>query len=244
MNNSGTIGARNALVVDAQNVRNSVGAMQGKTVNLNARNDIDNLAGLLKGESVSLVAGRDINLTSSTQSNVRGGISNTIVDGMARVDAGTLSAQAGRDFNAQAAAIAAKEDATIRAGNDINLTAAGTRYGESHDFGKKNRAEMRTTTDIGTQIAAGGNLTLIATQDVNAIAAQVASDKQLAVGAGRDINILAGDSSGYTYNEIYYKTKGFLSSKTTHRIRETEWTQGVSSTFGGDSVVMLSLIHI
>ena len=92
VNNSGTIGARNALVVDAQNVRNSVGAMQGKTVNLNARNDIDNLAGLLKGESVSLVAGRDINLTSSTQSNVRGGISNTIVDGMARVDAGTLSA--------------------------------------------------------------------------------------------------------------------------------------------------------
>ncbi|CAB3926690.1 hypothetical protein LMG3412_05889 [Achromobacter deleyi] len=240
VNNSGTIGARNALVVDAQNVRNSVGAMQGKTVNLNARNDIDNLAGLLKGESVSLVAGRDINLTSSTQSNVRGGISNTIVDGVARVDAGTLSAQAGRDFNAQAAAIAAKDDATIRAGNDINLTAAGTRYGESHDFGKKNRAEMRTTTDIGTQIAAGGNLTLIATQDVNAIAAQVASDKQLAVGAGRDINILAGDSSGYTYNEIYYKTKGFLSSKTTHRIRETEWTQGVSSTFGGDSVVMLA----
>ncbi len=240
VNNSGTIGARNALVVDAQNVRNSVGAMQGKTVNLNARNDIDNLAGLLKGESVSLVAGRDINLTSSTQSNVRGGISNTIVDGVARVDAGTLSAQAGRDFNAQAAAIAAKDDATIRAGNDINLTAAGTRYGESHDFGKKNRAEMRTTTDIGTQIAAGGNLTLIATQDVNAIAAQVASDKQLAVGAGRDINILAGDSSGYTYNEIYYKTKGFLSSKTTHRISETSWTQAVSSTFTGDTAILMA----
>ena len=99
---------------------------------------------------------------------------------------------------------------------------------------------MRTTQDIGTQIAAGGNLTLMAVQDVNAIAAQVASDKQLAVGAGRDINVLAGDSSGYTYNEIYYKTKGFLSSKTTHRIRETEWTQGVSATFGGDSVVMLA----
>ncbi|RBL86188.1 hypothetical protein DDE05_12050, partial [Streptomyces cavourensis] len=239
VNNSGTLGARNALVVDAQNVRNSVGAMQGKTVNLNARNDIDNLAGLLKGESISLVAGRDINLTSSTQSNVRGGISNTIVDGVARVDAGTLSAQAGRDFNAQAAAIAAKEDATIRAGNDINLTAAGTRYGESHDFGKKNRAEMRTTEDVGTQIAAGGNLTLMAVRDVNAIAAQVASDKQLAVGAGRDINVLAGDSSGYTYNEIYYKTKGFWSSKTTHRIKEASWTAPVASTFTGDTTMLM-----
>ncbi len=60
----------------------------------------------------------------------------------------------------------------------------------------------------------------MAMQDVNAIAAQVASDRQLAVDAERDINVLAGDSSGYTYNEIYYKTKGFLSSKTTHRIKE------------------------
>ncbi|CUI31413.1 two-partner secretion domain-containing protein [Achromobacter dolens] len=238
--NSGTLGARNALVVDAQNVRNTVGTIQGKTVNLNARNDIDNLAGLLKGDGVALTAGRDINLTASTQSNVRGGISNTIVDGVARIDAGTLNAQAGRDFNAQAAAIVTSGDASIRAGNDINLTAAGTSYGESFNFGKKNRSEMRTTEDIGTQIAAGGNLTLMAVRDVNAIAAQVASDKQLAVGAGRDINVLAGDASGYTYNEIYYKTKGFLSSKTTHRIRETEWTKGVSSTFGGDTVAMLA----
>ena len=99
---------------------------------------------------------------------------------------------------------------------------------------------MRTTEEIGTQIAAGGNLTLMAVRDVNAIAAQVASDKQLAVGAGRDINVLAGDASGYTYNEIYYKTKGFLSSKTTHRIRGTEWTKGVGSTFGGDTVAMLA----
>ncbi|GAB1841193.1 hypothetical protein MyNCGM152_19430 [Achromobacter xylosoxidans] len=238
--NSGTLGARNALVVDAQNVRNTVGTIQGKTVNLNARNDIDNLAGLLKGDAVALTAGRDVNLTSSTQSNVRGGIGNTIIDGVARVDAGTLNVQAGRDVNAQAAAIAATGDASIRAGNDINLTAAGTNYGESFNFGKKNRSEMRTTEDIGTQIAAGGNLTLMAVQDINAITAQVSSEKQLAVGAGRDINVLAGEASGYTYNEIYYKTKGFLSSKTTHRIRETEWTKGVSSTFGGDTVAMLA----
>ena len=240
VDNSGTIGARNALVVDAQNVRNTVGTIQGKTVNLNARNDIDNLAGLLKGDSVALTAGRDVNLTSSTQSNVRGGISNTIIDGVARVDAGSLNVQAGRDVNAQAAAIAATGDASIRAGNDINLTAVGTSYGESFNFGKKNRSEMRTTEDVGTRIAAAGNLTLMAAQDINAIAAQVSSDKQLAVGAGRDINVLAGDSSGYTYNEIYYKTKGFWSSKTTHRIKEASWTAGVASTFTGDTTMVMA----
>jgi len=238
--NSGTIGARNALAVDARNVRNTVGTIQGKTVSLNARNDIDNLAGLLRGDAVALAAGRDINLVASTQSNARGGIGNVIVDGVARIDAGTLNAQAGRDFNAQAAAIVASGNAGIRAGNDINLTAADTSYGESFRFGKKNRSEMRTTADVGTQIAVGGSLTLVATRDVNAIAAQVASDKQLAVGAGRDINVLAGDASGYAYNEIHYKTRGFLSSKTTHRITETSWTEPVESTFTGDTAVLMA----
>ena len=157
LNNSGTLGARNALVVNAQNVRNSVGSIQAKTVNLTARNDIDNLAGLLKGESVALNATRDINLISSTQTNASGGVSSTRIDGVARIDAGTLNAQAGRNFNAQAAAIAVDGDASIRANNDINLTALGTRYAESYDFGKKNHAAMRTTEDVGTQISTGGN---------------------------------------------------------------------------------------
>jgi len=240
VDNSGAIVARNALVVDAQNVRNTVGTIQGKTVNLHARNDIDNLAGLLKGDAIALTAGRDITLTSSTQSNVRGGISNTLIDGVARIDAGTLNVQAGRDVNARAAAIAATRDASIRAGVAINLTAAGTNYAESFNFGKKNRSEMRTTEDVGTRIAAAGNLTLMAAQDIKAIAAQVSSDKQLAMGAGRNIDVLAGDSSGYTYNEIYYKTRGFWSSKTTHRIKEASWTAGVASTFTGDTTMAMA----
>ena len=96
-------------------------------------------------------------------------LSNTIIDGVARVDAGSLNVQAGRDVNARAAAIAATGDASIRAGNDINLTAVGTSYGESFNFGKKNRSEMRTTEDVGTRIAAAGNLTLMAAQDINCL---------------------------------------------------------------------------
>lgn len=157
--------------------------MQGKTVNLAARNDIENLAGLLKGDKVALSAGRDVNLKASTQSNASGGVSSTRVDGVARIDAGDLNVQAGRDVNAQAAGIAATGDARIQAGNDINLTTEQERYAESYDYGKKNRSEMRSATEVGSRIVAGGNLTLIAGQDVNARAAEVTSDKQLAVGA-------------------------------------------------------------
>ncbi|WP_233639599.1 hemagglutinin repeat-containing protein [Achromobacter xylosoxidans] len=240
VNNSGTIGARNALVVEAENVRNTVGSMQGKTVNLAARNDIENLAGLLKGDKVALSAGRDVNLKASTQSNASGGVSSTRVDGVARIDAGDLNVQAGRDVNAQAAGIAATGDARIQAGNDINLTTEQERYAESYDYGKKNRSEMRSATEVGSRIVAGGNLTLIAGQDVNARAAEVTSDKQLAVGAGRDINVVAGTDSNYAYSETYYKKRGFLSSKSEHRKTESDWTTSASSTFTGDSAVLMA----
>lgn len=240
VNNSGTIGARNALIVEAESVRNTVGSMQGKTVNLAARNDIENLAGLLKGDKVALSAGRDVNLKASTQSNASGGVSSTRVDGVARIDAGDLNVQAGRDVNAQAAGIAATGDARIQAGNDINLTTEQERYAESYDYGKKNRSEMRSATEVGSRIVAGGNLTLIAGQDVNARAAEVTSDKQLAVGAGRDINVVAGTDSNYAYSETYYKKRGFLSSKSEHRKTESDWTTSASSTFTGDSAVLMA----
>ena len=240
VNNSGTIGARNALIVEAENVRNTVGSMQGKTVNLAARNDIENLAGLLKGDKVALSAGRDVNLKASTQSNASGGVSSTRVDGVARIDAGDLNVQAGRDVNAQAAGISATGDARIQAGNDINLATEQERYAESYDYGKKNRSEMRSATEVGSRIVAGGNLTLIAGQDVNARAAEVTSDKQLAVGAGRDINVVAGTDSNYAYSETYYKKRGFLSSKSEHRKTESDWTTSASSTFTGDSAVLMA----
>ncbi|CUJ39469.1 Filamentous hemagglutinin [Achromobacter xylosoxidans] len=240
VNNSGTLGARNALVVNAQNVVNTVGSIQAKTVNLNARNDINNIAGLLKGDKIALSAGRDINLRASTQSNASGGVSSTRVDGVARIDAGDLNVQAGRDVNAQAAGISATGDARIQAGNDINLTTEQERYAESYDYGKKNRSEMRSATEVGSRIVAGGNLTLIAGQDVNARAAEVTSDKQLAVGAGRDINVVAGTDSNYAYSETYYKKRGFLSSKSEHRKTESDWTTSASSTFTGDSAVLMA----
>ncbi|CUR78935.1 hemagglutinin repeat-containing protein [Achromobacter xylosoxidans] len=185
-------------------------------------------------------AGRDVNLKASTQSNASGGVSSTRVDGVARIDAGDLNVQAGRDVNAQAAGISATGDARIQAGNDINLTTEQERYAESYDYGKKNRSEMRSATEVGSRIVAGGNLTLIAGQDVNARAAEVTSDKQLAVGAGRDINVVAGTDSNYAYSETYYKKRGFLSSKSEHRKTESGWTTSASSTFTGDSAVLMA----
>lgn len=238
IDNSGTIGARHATVMSASNIVNQAGGLvQGATVDLSARTDLTNLVSRIQGDAVTLKAGRDIALTSTAASENFGSTWGSHVTGLARVDAGDLNMRAGRDINLTAAQVNAERNAGLQAGRDINLETLTERHGESIVINKKNRHDLSTSKEIGSSIAAGANLTLIAGQDVNARAADVTADKKLAVGAGRDINLTAGVESGSAYDELHYKKRGFLSSKTTHIINSTDWEQAKGSTFSGDNVV-------
>ncbi|WP_162253555.1 hemagglutinin repeat-containing protein [Achromobacter sp. Root565] len=236
--NSGTIGARDATVMTAANIVNQAGGrIQGAIVDLAAREDLTNLVSLIKGDNVALSAGRDIALTSTSASENNGATWGSYVSGVSRVDAGNLNMQAGRDIDLTAAQVTATEDARLQAGRDINLATLQESHGESLVRNKKNRHDLSTSSEVGSSIAADGNLTLIAGQDVNARAADVAAGEQLGVAAGRDINIGAGEASAYARDEMYYKTRGFLSSKSTHTADSQAWTQAQGSTFSGDSAV-------
>ncbi|UAN04571.1 hemagglutinin repeat-containing protein [Achromobacter mucicolens] len=238
INNSGTIGARDATVMTAANIVNQAGGrIQGAIVDLAAREDLINLVSLIKGDNVALSAGRDIALTSTSASENNGATWGSYISGVSRVDAGNLSMQAGRDINLTAAQVTATEDARLQAGRDINLATLQESHGESLVRNKKNRHDLSTGSEVGSSIAADGNLTLIAGQDVNARAADVTAGEQLAVAAGRDINIGAGEASASARDEMYYKTKGFLSSKSTHSVDSQAWTQAQGSTFSGDAAV-------
>jgi filamentous hemagglutinin len=239
--NSGTIGAREATVMTAGNIVNQGGGLiQGATVDLAAREDLTNLVSLIKGDNVALKAGRDIALTSTAASENFGSTWGTHVSGVARVDAGNLNMQAGRDITLTAAQVSVKDDARLQAGRDIALETLTESHGESLVLKKNNRHDLSTSSEVGATIAAGGNLTLVAGQDVNARAAEVTAGKQLAVGAGRDINLVAGVETGSAYDEVRYKTKSFLSSKTTHTITSSDWEQAKGSTFTGDTAVLMA----
>ncbi|WP_167401035.1 hemagglutinin repeat-containing protein [Achromobacter spanius] len=241
INNSGTIGARDATVMTAANIVNQAGGLiQGAVVNLAAREDLTNLVSLIKGDNVALSAGRDIALTSTSASENNGATWGSYISGVSRVDAGNLSMQAGRDLTMTAAQVTAKDDVRLQAGRDINLATLEESHGESLVRNKKNRHDLSTSKEIGSSIAADGNVTLIAGQDVNARAADVTAGEQLAVGAGRDINLIAGVQSGSAYDETHYKTKGFLSSKTTHTKTASDWEQALSTTFTGDTAVLMA----
>ncbi|WP_192492132.1 hemagglutinin repeat-containing protein [Achromobacter sp. ACM03] len=239
--NSGTIGAREATVMTAGNIVNQGGGLiQGATVDLAAREDLTNLVSLIKGDNVALKAGRDIALTSTSASENFGSTWGTHVSGVARVDADNLNMQAGRDITLTAAQVSVKDDARLQAGRDIALETLTESHGETLVLNKNNRHDLSTSSEVGSTIAAGGNLTLVAGQDVNARAAEVTAGKQLAVGAGRDINLVAGVETGSAYDEVRYKTKSFLSSKTTHTITSSDWEQAKGATFTGDTAVLMA----
>ncbi|WP_226846267.1 hemagglutinin repeat-containing protein [Achromobacter sp. 77] len=241
INNSGTIGARDATVMTAANIVNQAGGrIQGAIFDLAAREDLINLVSLIKGDNVALSAGRDIALTSTSASENNGATWGSYISGVSRVDAGNLSMQAGRDINLTASQVTATEDARLQAGRDINLATLQESHGESLVRNKKNRHDLSTSSEVGSSIAADGNLTLIAGQDVNARAADVTAGEQLAVGAGRDINLMAGVQTGSAYDESHYTKKGFMSSKTTHIKKAVDWEQSLATTFTGDTAVLMA----
>ncbi|MWO24610.1 hemagglutinin repeat-containing protein, partial [Escherichia coli] len=69
-------------------------------------------------------------------------------------------------------------------------------------------------------------------------AADATAGRQLAVDAGRDLNVTAGVATGSTYTASHRKTRGFLSSRTSHTINSAAWEQAQASTFPGDAALL------
>ena len=143
--------------------------------------------------------------------------------------------QAGRDLALTAAQVVAKDDARLQAGRDIVLDTLTESHGDRIARGSRNRHETRSSREIGADIAAGGNLTLVAGQDINARAA--ASRR---TSSGRRARRQPHGWRGNAYDESYSKKRGLLSSKTTHIIQSTDQTRAQASTFTGESTVVMA----
>ncbi|MCA8239101.1 hemagglutinin repeat-containing protein [Burkholderia sp. AU32262] len=235
--NSGTIASRNVTIIHADSIDNS-GTVSGGTVLASANQDLNNLGGLIQGNTVALSAGRDLNLTSTTSSAKAANGSATGIDRISTVNAGTLQAVAGRDLNANAAVIATTGDAVLAANHDVNLNAVRQSSQDAVKWDARNHAEHSASIDTGTQIATGGNLAIVAGHDVNATAAYANAQGAIGVSAGHDVNLNAGEQSASANDEHYHKENGFLSSKSTHTIDSSSYTNAVGTTLSGTSVAV------
>ncbi|SCK34240.1 filamentous hemagglutinin [Variovorax sp. HW608] len=248
--NSGTIAGRSLVSITADDIRNvDGGRITGGAVGLTARNDLDNIGATIDArKSLSLAAGHDIHIASTTSATtLNGAVNGQVVDRVAGVyvsdPKATLSINAGNDLNVTGANIAnrgAGGMTTLHAGNDINL---GT-VTESSSFsyvapnGKGFIASSQSH-EVGSTIATNGTTLITAGQDINARQANVNSGEGLLiVNAGRDLNIVDGQSTRSTAFGYESTKKGTLSSSTTSLGASEASSTSVGSSFSGGLVSM------
>ncbi|HGG9108906.1 hemagglutinin repeat-containing protein [Enterobacter cloacae] len=214
----------------------------GENLVMQAGHDVNVTASSVSaGESALLQAGNDLNLNAAQKShNSRNGKSESHSSGatVSTVTAGNnLTLAAGRDITSQAAGLAAENNVVIQAGQDVNLRAEATTEGNSNI--SKNKKEINESVrQQGTEIASGGNTTIVAGRDVTAQVSSVTAQGDIGVTAGRDVTLTTATESDYHYKEEKKNSGGFLSRKTTHTIEEDSATREAGSLLSGDNVTV------
>ncbi|MCP1116191.1 hemagglutinin repeat-containing protein [Enterobacter bugandensis] len=249
--NSGTIHGKERVQLSADSLTNRAGTIHGADVSLLARTDINNIGGTISGNnSVLATAGRDINLTTTTRSAKstagKNSFERTTLERVAGIyvqaDDGKLVLNAGRDLNltgAQVVNSGSESQTVLNAGRDLNLSTVTTSASDNLTWDKNNWLKQSTTQQVGSEVAGGGNVSMMAGRDVSAQAVTVEAGSSLAVSAGRDMSITAAiDSSEFESHHQSTGSSGAFSKKTvtTHDVVNSETARG--SLFSGESVTL------
>jgi filamentous hemagglutinin len=237
---------KNEITVSQSNISRSTVDWQKSVVSsggnfvTHAGNDININAGVIKSaNSVAMSAGNNLNLSSGLNSDndslLQKESHSTGLDRTTISAGDNLVLKAGQDINAQAAALAAENNVGLQAGRDVNLAAEATTQGDSYKASKKTVIN-ESVRQQGTEIASGGDTTIIAGRDVTTEAAQVTTKGDIGVAAGRDVNLNTATESDYYFKEQTKTKSGFLSKKTTHTIEENSATREAGTLLSGDNV--------
>lgn len=253
---TGTIAGHNIVTINAANINNVRGLVEGRDVSMNAAQDINIEGGSVVGEDrVVATAGNDINVRSST-TNMRVSMDGTpiyvnshVIDRVAGLYVSNpdaiLVASAGNDVNLMAAVIQNSGANTnnaggtlIGAGNDINIGVVAEKT-NSYSQGRNSWRRENASADIGSVIQASGDVTMIAGNNFKATAASVSSEEgALQVSAAKDITITAGTNTfeSDAYRKI--KKSGSFGSSKKERWDSIDQTTRSASTFSADTVTL------
>ncbi|NHV11397.1 filamentous hemagglutinin N-terminal domain-containing protein [Cronobacter turicensis] len=206
-------------------------------------------------------AGRDLNIFSMATANnyklAKG--SETVVKEHIRQQGSDLASGrdtvmiTGRDMNAEAAQVTAKGDITVITGRNLNLATAterdylyrektSTKSGFANSSKTHTVSEQSATREAGTLLS-GDNVTLKAGEDLLVKGSAVAGDGNVALSAGKNVEIAAATNTDSNWQLKEKKKSGLMgsggigftigSSKTRHELKEKGTTQSQSvSTVG------------
>ncbi|NBJ32318.1 filamentous hemagglutinin N-terminal domain-containing protein [Serratia fonticola] len=209
-NSGSTLTAQNALTLDSQNSISNLNAgllNAGGNLQLSAIGDINNIGSIISGKSVQLESldGSIINQTLTNQWNTQGSLggwmpqslslSRTEIGDIGTIQAlDSLSLSAGNNIDILGAKLTSGGAMDLLAGGDINVL-ANTTYSADKYQSWRNVRESETHSSQGSEISAGGPLTVDAGRDVNVKASQVGSQSDTTLIAGRDINLQTQEAS-------------------------------------------------
>lgn len=245
--NSGTIAGRTVVNINTQNLQNLGGRIQGDTVELTAAQNINNIGGQIGAQnSLTATAGQDINLTTTTSQQTSSQGERVNVDRVATLyvngPAATLSVNAAGDLNLTAAQVSntgttATTTTTLSAGRNVNLATVQERSRLELVRDASNYRKEASSQDVGSTVQTSGNLTIQATQDINAKAAAISSTQgAINLVAGGNINLLAGQASSQLQEASRVSSKGLFSSKSISDQHSLATTTAQQTGVSGNSV--------
>jgi len=194
--NSGSLSAGNLLNLQSANsITNVGGRIAGDgDVSLRATQDIINLSGDIRGDSVSLDATKGnivnetrVTTTTASLGNNRGTF--TDVGKTASISAtGSLTLNAGNNIENRAATINTEGDAELTAGQDVIVASKEDTHG--YDITARKWREGESKTDqISAAVTAGGALAMSVGQNIDVTASQVQAGDSLSLDAGNDVKV-------------------------------------------------------
>lgn len=237
--NTGNLSANN-ITITTDNLTNKTilgankASIDGDTVNIIAKNSIDNIGADIKAKEVLTVTAKDISNLSTKRINGYGLDTVTTGENLASIQAKNATLDAGNNIQNTGANIKADEKLDIKAKNVKIDTIEESRY--FHDGDLNNYTTIDNKSNIASNIEAK-NINMEAKKDIDIKGSNIVAKKEANIKADGDINIVsATDSRFYAHKET---NKGkFGKSSSEEKINYS--THNVASNIIGDKVNITS----
>ncbi|WP_147674789.1 hemagglutinin repeat-containing protein [Vulcaniibacterium tengchongense] len=182
---------------------------------------------LTAGGSAVVTAGRDL-----------------VLDRSAVTAGGHVALDAGRDARFTASEVGAGGGIAVTAGRDIvSDTVTETVTSTTQTYRRQGKKRTWTTTTVtdetvtGSTFQAGGDIAMVAGQDITLTAAAVRSDEGgIAVAAGRDLTLNTAQETDHLVEDSVSKKKNTFSKTTTRSHSEVTDSYAIGTTLSGERV--------
>lgn len=212
-------------------------------LSVKAGQDVKNIGSVItSGGDLSISAGRDVSLLAVEQRE--GFYTGSQRNSSVKQHGATVAA--GRDLNIDAGGDIAGVASRIEAGRDIAMAATGdlaliSAADEAHSYSRSKKVTQSKdqVTQVSTSIKAGGDVSVVAGQDMTIVASQVRGSGDVDIDAARDLTIASEQDESASY--YLKKSKGsFGRSSATQK--ESYHSTNVASVIeaGGDLTVNVS----